>query len=62
MRTALKRGLSHEMAGHGHYRDPVEVARERSARIRADHHPEPLPDHVRDELARILAAAGRELG
>ena len=62
MRTALKRGLTHEMAGHGHYRDPVEVARERAARIRADHHPEPLPDVVRDELARILAAAGRELG
>jgi trimethylamine--corrinoid protein Co-methyltransferase len=62
MRTALKRGLTHEMAGHGHYRDPVEVARERAAWIRANHHPEPLEAAQQAELAAILAAAARELG
>jgi trimethylamine--corrinoid protein Co-methyltransferase len=61
MKTAMKRGLTHEMVGHGHYRDPVEVARERAAWIRANHHPEPLPEHQQAELARILAAADRDL-
>ena len=42
MRTSLKRGLAHEPAASGGYRDPVEVARERVAWIRANHHPEPL--------------------
>jgi len=46
----------------GGYRDPVEVARERVAWIRANHHPEPLEAAQRAELGRILAAADRELG
>jgi hypothetical protein len=49
------------MVGHGHYRDPVEVAREKAAWIRANHHPEPLPELQQAELTRILAAADREL-
>lgn len=61
MRTAMKRALTHEMVGHGRYRDPHEVAREKVAAIRASHHPEPLDDAVAAELARILAAADREL-
>jgi trimethylamine:corrinoid methyltransferase-like protein len=61
MRSAMKRGLTHEMVGHGRYRDPVEVARERADWIRANHHPEPLPPAEQAELTRILAAAGREL-
>lgn len=62
MRTALKRGLTHELVGQGRYRDPIEVARERIAWIRANHHPEPLAAAEQAELSRILAAAGRELG
>jgi trimethylamine--corrinoid protein Co-methyltransferase len=62
MRTSLKRGLTHELAPAGGYRDPVEVARERVAWIRANHHPEPLEAAKAAELTRILAAADRELG
>jgi trimethylamine---corrinoid protein Co-methyltransferase len=63
MRTSLKRGLTHEPAPvGGGYRDPVEVARERVAWIRANHHPEPLDRVTAAELTRILAAADRELG
>jgi len=46
----------------GGYRDPVEVARERVAWIRANHHPEPLEPAKAAELTRILAAADRDLG
>ena len=46
----------------GGYRDPVEVARERVAWIRANHHPEPLDPAQQAELTRILAAADREIG
>jgi trimethylamine--corrinoid protein Co-methyltransferase len=62
MRTALHRGLPHEPAPEGGYRDPVEVARERVAWIRANHHPEPPDAAQQAELARILAAADREIG
>ena len=62
MRTALKRGVTHELAAEGGYRDPVEVARERVAAIRASHHPAPLDPAVAAELGRILAAADRDLG
>ena len=62
MRTALKRGLTHELAEGGGYRDPVEVARERVAWIRENHHPEPLDPAMSAELTRILDAADRELG
>jgi trimethylamine--corrinoid protein Co-methyltransferase len=62
MRTALRRGLPHEPAPEGGYRDPVEVAREKVAWIRANHHPEPLETAQQAELARILAAADREIG
>jgi len=62
MRTSMRRALTHEPAPHGGFRDPVEVARERVNWIRANHHPEPLHDAQQAELARILAAAGRDLG
>jgi trimethylamine---corrinoid protein Co-methyltransferase len=62
MKTALRRGLPHDPAESGGYRDPVEVARERVAWIRANHHPEPLEAAQQSELARILAAADREIG
>ena len=62
MKTALKRGLTNQLAEHGGYRDPVEVARERVDWIRANHHPEPLEAAKAAELTRILDAADRELG
>jgi trimethylamine--corrinoid protein Co-methyltransferase len=62
MRTALRRGLPHEPAEDGGYRDPVEVARERVNWIRANHHPEPPDAAQRAELTRILVAADREIG
>lgn len=61
MKTALKRGLEHDLVA-GRYRDPIEVAREKAAWVRANHHPEPLGAGEQAELTRILEAAGRELG
>ena len=55
-------GLTHQLGAEGGYRDPVEVARERVAWIRENHHPEPLEEAQQAELARILAAADREIG
>ena len=62
MRTSLRRGLPHEISPEGGYRDPVEVARDRAAWIRANHRPEPLDPAQQAELTRILAAADREIG
>ena len=42
------------------YRDPVEVAHEAIDWILANHQPAPLPEDVKQELGRILAAAGRD--
>ena len=43
------------------YRDPIKVAREKTDRILAQHHPEPLAEAQQAELQRILQAAEREL-
>jgi trimethylamine---corrinoid protein Co-methyltransferase len=61
MRTSLRRGLEHDLVG-GRYRDPVEVAREKAAWVRANHHPEPLEGAKQAELTRILEAAKAEIG
>ena len=45
----------------GGYRDPIEVAREKTDWILENHHPAPLSDAQRSELDRILRAAEREL-
>jgi trimethylamine--corrinoid protein Co-methyltransferase len=44
----------------GGFRDPIEVAREKTDWILENHHPEPLLDEQMAELARILQAADRE--
>jgi len=62
MRDGFVRGLTHQLGPDRAYRDPIEVARERVRTILDTHHPEPLADAQRAELARILAAADRELG
>jgi trimethylamine--corrinoid protein Co-methyltransferase len=45
----------------GGYRDPVEVAREKTDWILENHHPEPLREVQKTELTRILQAADQEL-
>jgi trimethylamine--corrinoid protein Co-methyltransferase len=45
----------------GTYRDPVEVAQEKTDWILQNHHPEPLSEVQQSELARIVAAAEKEL-
>jgi trimethylamine--corrinoid protein Co-methyltransferase len=62
MRTSLVRGVTHELDESSKYRDPREVARERVRWILENHQPEPLEKAQQDELTRILAAAGKELG
>ena len=61
MKTSLRRGLEHDLV-NGHYRDPIEVARERAAWVRANHHPEPLDAAKAAELTRILDAARAAMG
>jgi len=46
----------------GGFRDPIEVAYEKTKWILDNHRPEPLSDVQRAELNRILQAADRELG
>jgi trimethylamine--corrinoid protein Co-methyltransferase len=43
------------------YRDPFEVAREKTDWILENHHPEPLSENQQSELTRIIEAAEREL-
>ena len=45
----------------GSYRDPLEVAREKTDWILENHHPEPLSENQQSELTRIIEAAEREL-
>ena len=57
MRSAVLRAVSQEIAEDGqHYRDPVEVARERAIDILEHYEPEPLADDVRAELRRVVDA------
>ena len=45
----------------GGYRDPSEMAREKTDWILENHHPEPLSETQQSELTRIIEAAEREL-
>jgi trimethylamine--corrinoid protein Co-methyltransferase len=62
MRRAVVRGLAHQPseAGLG-YRDPVVVAHQRTDEILAEYEPRRLPEDLRDELARIVAAVDSEI-
>lgn len=46
----------------GGYQDPIEVAREQTEWILANHEPEPLAEVQQVELKRILRSAEREIG
>jgi trimethylamine--corrinoid protein Co-methyltransferase len=52
--------LLHQYSADGDLRDPHELAREEFRRILETHEPQPLPDEVQTELARILMAAEGE--
>ena len=45
----------------GTYRDPFQVAREKTDWILENHQPEPLSERQQSELTRIVAAAEEEL-
>ncbi len=61
-RRQVRSQVSGRAGPDGTPRDPLEVARERAARLLADHHPEPLDYARRNEIERIVRAADRELG
>jgi trimethylamine--corrinoid protein Co-methyltransferase len=54
--------LTAEPSPEGGYRDPIEVAREKTDWILENHHPKPLDGAQQAEIRRILRAAKRELG
>jgi trimethylamine--corrinoid protein Co-methyltransferase len=62
MREAMKPAITHQMGQGGKYRDPLEAACDKVAWILKNHQPEPLEEARQTELARMLEAAGRELG
>lgn len=53
--------LTNQAATDGGYRDPIEVAAEKTAWILQNHHPQPPDEKVQAELKRILRAAEKEL-
>ena len=63
MRKRVFSKLASEPIGGGQsgYRDPIDVAREKTDWILESHQPEPLSHEQQSELTRILQAADREL-
>jgi trimethylamine--corrinoid protein Co-methyltransferase len=53
--------LTRQITPEGRVRDPIEVAREKTARILENHRPMPLEEAQRAELTRLVRAAEREL-
>ena len=61
MRTAMVRGVIHQLDNTGKYQDPAEYAREKIRWILENHHPEPPSDDIQKEINRILSSAEKEL-
>jgi trimethylamine--corrinoid protein Co-methyltransferase len=61
MRTAMVRGVIHQLDTMGKYRNPVDYAREKVEWILKNHHPEPPSLEVQKEIDRIILAADQEL-
>ncbi|MBL6980064.1 MAG: trimethylamine methyltransferase family protein [Anaerolineales bacterium] len=61
MRTAMVRGVCHQLDSEGKYRHPVEYAREKVTWILKNHHPETPSAEVQKEINRILETADKEL-
>jgi trimethylamine--corrinoid protein Co-methyltransferase len=53
--------IVHVPAAGGSYRDPLEVAIEKTDWILENHHPEPLSENQQSELTQIIKMAEREL-
>jgi len=53
--------ITRQLGPQGQFRDPLEVAREKTDWILKNHHPQPLADEQKKELETILRAADREL-
>jgi trimethylamine--corrinoid protein Co-methyltransferase len=53
--------LTKQLSPDGGYRDPIQVARDKTAWILENHHPKPLEEEKQQELKHILAAAEREI-
>ena len=53
--------LTKQLSSDGGYRDPIQVARDKTAWILENHHPKPLEEEKQQELKHILAAAEREI-
>jgi trimethylamine--corrinoid protein Co-methyltransferase len=62
MPKAMKRSVTQQLNAEGKYREPIEVAREKTDWILKNHRADPLEDTKKVELSRILKAAGREMG
>ncbi len=52
--------LTKQLSSDGGYRDPIEMALEKTDWILKNHYPEPLEEHQKEALKQILAAADRE--
>jgi trimethylamine--corrinoid protein Co-methyltransferase len=65
-RTNLRRrqfsDITRRLGPQGQFRDPLELAREKTDWILENHQPQPLADEQKRELETILRAAERELG
>jgi hypothetical protein len=61
MGSAFAVPLTYEIGPDGKYRQPDAVAREKVEWILKNYQPEPLEEHKRKELARILRAADEEI-
>jgi trimethylamine--corrinoid protein Co-methyltransferase len=61
MRTAMVRGVIHQLDDLGKYRNPSEYAREKVKWILDNHHPQPPSEEVQKEINRILKTAEKEL-
>jgi trimethylamine:corrinoid methyltransferase-like protein len=62
MRDAVVCAVTQEIDADGqHYRDALEVARERALDILQNYQPEPLNDDERRELRRIVGDADQTL-
>jgi trimethylamine--corrinoid protein Co-methyltransferase len=53
--------LTDQLSAGGGYRDPIEVAVEKTAWILENHHPEPLSEAQQSELNHVLQSAEGEL-
>jgi len=61
MRTAMVRGVIHQLDETGKYKDPAEYAREKIKWILDNHHPEPPSAAVQKEINRIISSAEKDL-